>query len=1574
MANGGKFENDEILRENDEDLREKEEEGKEEEEEEKEKEEKEEEDINAEEIFDVTDEKHSFIAWKPQDGTIIENILEFFYSYAYDCRKYFNLCVVDPNTIAFAAGNLIQFFNVEENKIWFKLGSIGTGIGHISKNPVFEHIAIGANGKNPVINILDWPRMTTIIVLKGGTTKRYLHLSYSPDGLLLASQGGEPDYYISLWNWKESKIVLQCKSYVQNIYNVTFSKFIPGQLTSSGIGHIKFWKMSKTFTGLKLKGEIGKFGSTEISDIIAIYPMPNETVISGCEWGNILLWDESLIKLEACRKNKEAAHTGFITQFEFINQELISVGSDGWIRFWFYETIDHADLADDEQFLEIQPIYEFEIAENEENAMLISIQKQEPDNLDKTIWYAQEAVLLIGCLKGDCVEVKLPIIPQSYTTTSYELIKCKPVSFKFESVKSMIEREAIRKKYEEEREERLKERRKKMEELIAESPHIVIDEETFLMEVDEKEMILPEIYIPEIPNKVLIAQYGINGNIWLFMAGFDAGYVYEYPRPLSAKPKDIKLIRPKIIEYAKDIEMHNFLFQKNKKYLYLGTQYGQIYVIKIKEEDPLNFLDCWILQTHDHYNGHISKILLSYNKEMLLTCGHDGNIFSFSINDISDEKYEIPKLEYFLFVPKIVEDIEDVDYPTLEEVITRIEQNRIISVAEEKKKNILEIVRNLAEEFTKITTRNKSLLKSQQILQFDLDPRIVEDLEQQLKTQIILTQQKLEFEVEKNKLQLEKLMNHFIMPITCLPFAVYGILNENKAVYSVRELKLDTDGILKCMKLMKQEERQKTDRIIKEQIEEEKREVEEREIQYVELLGEDFRDLTSGLGLQINQMFSKYKEKKIRLMERQKEWQKLYRKKPNLIKGRLKDTVFLEKAKQTIGEYNLKVDVDFSLTRKRETAAIKFKQLMDCRNKLHNLRENFNMKLKTIALKKQRMQEEFGKLIETLKKIHIEIPLKNVKPLPYPPKVNLDIEFPEHNLELEKYISMSEKMQQVKREKQSLIVDQLIDYSDLEYEVLYCDDKNNHEEQDLLHSLISSSTIKIRDQSSIAYDLIKNLNVNDSVQTSWEREMKRSRMWRKIYQQDCILQHINTEYKQLENELDELEKYRLNVIYQSIYMNLNLLTLYEEFIILRESETMEHLLEEKVTQKSNEHTTLVSKMQGTNINITTREEEIRKLYTKIKDIATEFAKTTVDSKFHNFLQKIFKKKYTIKKANASLDSVTESTETTDEETDDDIDSEAEYVPFDENICPVGCDIQLYEMAFAMREKRYAYEFQIREEQKEIELLQKELDTDTKYLKIVESILKSHQEELEKFMLDKQKKLNEINVTVILKLHQLQHILDSGSIANIEDCIVFNKKKLSNLYARVGELQEETYNLEETRKKNEIHLKRIKLDLKYMKAQNKKLKEEIKEKMIQKFGCKVSLIELYEIILQRLIYDTKIDVRKIMKNFTKDIENTKWKYKESLITLENLIQYNTEKLSFLTILEKENFKLKKILKQTLISEKDMLEIELEHKTDLITLENILHNQIQQKHILQNDIENLKIGSRKLFSNCLNQNIS
>lgn len=57
-------------------------------------------------------------------------------------------------------------------------------------------------------------------------------------------------------------------------------------------------------------------------------------------------------------------------------------------------------------------------------------------------------------------------------------------------------------------------------------------------------------------------------------------------------------------------------------------------------------------------------------------------------------------------------------------------------------------------------------------------------------------------------------------------------------------------------------------------------------------------------------------------------------------------------------------------------------------------------------------------------------------------------------------------------------------------------------------------------------------------------------------------------------------------------------------------------------------------MQATNINIAAREEEIKKLHIKIKDTATDFTKAIADNKFQNFLQKIFKRKYTaLKKQN-----------------------------------------------------------------------------------------------------------------------------------------------------------------------------------------------------------------------------------------------------------------------------------------------------------------------------------------------------
>lgn len=255
-------------------------------------------------------------------------------------------------------------------------------------NSEYNYLTIAENGHFPPIIIYKYPEMKVISYLRNGTQKRYLCLAYNPDGELLAAQGGEPDYTLTIWNWKENKIILRTKSFSNDIISIKFSPFIQNQLTTSGLGHIKCWKMCNSFTGLKLNGALGRFGKTEICDIIGIFPMPDEKVISGCEWGNILVWEDGLIKYEVCRKGRKQMHSKMITQIEMNNDEIMTAGLDGYIRIWFWATVELTDPPDNDPFIEIEPIYEFRIGD-ENHLCEINFMVKKEKSSDDSNWYIQ---------------------------------------------------------------------------------------------------------------------------------------------------------------------------------------------------------------------------------------------------------------------------------------------------------------------------------------------------------------------------------------------------------------------------------------------------------------------------------------------------------------------------------------------------------------------------------------------------------------------------------------------------------------------------------------------------------------------------------------------------------------------------------------------------------------------------------------------------------------------------------------------------------------------------------------------------------------------------------------------------------------------------------------------------------------------------------------------------------------------------------------------------------------------------------------------------------------------------------
>ncbi|KAG1684251.1 hypothetical protein DVH05_015278 [Phytophthora capsici] len=258
-----------------------------------------------------------------------------------------------------AAGNTVQLLtmalqvspsgsSVQSRRYVFGFG--GSGIGSLAVHPSGQFFAVGEKGVKPNISIYRYPETTVSHVLRNGTERAYASVEFSKDGETLASVGTAPDFLLTVWNWREEQTVLRCKAFGQDVFSVRFAPADSGFLATSGVGHIRLWKMAATFTGLKLQGDIGKFGKSELSDIEAFCVLPDKKILSGTERGVLLLWDGNFIKCEILTSRRHLPHAGTISVVDFDpdEEQIVTAGKDGYVRFWSFDSIDTADIAADE--------------------------------------------------------------------------------------------------------------------------------------------------------------------------------------------------------------------------------------------------------------------------------------------------------------------------------------------------------------------------------------------------------------------------------------------------------------------------------------------------------------------------------------------------------------------------------------------------------------------------------------------------------------------------------------------------------------------------------------------------------------------------------------------------------------------------------------------------------------------------------------------------------------------------------------------------------------------------------------------------------------------------------------------------------------------------------------------------------------------------------------------------------------------------------------------------------------------------------------------------------------------------
>lgn len=311
-------------------------------------------------------------------------------SYGYDSQRMANLHVLDNETVVFMSGFVLTFFNHKTKGQSYLRCIGGACFGALAIHPSRRLFAAAEKGDKPIIGIWSWPKLQLFRKLREGTDKVYASVNFSPCGRLLASQGGEPDYLITVYNWLAEMPVVRVKSHAQDVYRVTFSKELAGRLTTAGLCHIKFWKMATTFTGLKLKGDIGRFGRTELSDIEGYVEMPDGKVLSGTEWGNLLLWENGLIVAEICLKPDIPCHEGIVRHVVHVETEFYTTGQDGWLRSWPFDTVDSAEIQTSEESLKVAVKTTGQVL-IKENSDIWYIVPDIPDESSSSVfWFAQD--------------------------------------------------------------------------------------------------------------------------------------------------------------------------------------------------------------------------------------------------------------------------------------------------------------------------------------------------------------------------------------------------------------------------------------------------------------------------------------------------------------------------------------------------------------------------------------------------------------------------------------------------------------------------------------------------------------------------------------------------------------------------------------------------------------------------------------------------------------------------------------------------------------------------------------------------------------------------------------------------------------------------------------------------------------------------------------------------------------------------------------------------------------------------------------------------------------------------------
>ncbi|NWU48162.1 CFA44 protein, partial [Dromas ardeola] len=994
-------------------------------------------------------------------------------------------------------------------------------------------------------------------------------------------------------------------------------------------------------------------------------------------------------------------------------------------------------------------------------------------------------------------------------------------------------------------------------------------------------------------------------------------------------------------------------------------QNGALRVYPLQEEAlSVNTLkEHWSFNVHDNDYGQIQGICSSYDDRFLITCGGDGNIFTFNIlspEDVHKElKAKIPSPRSGLEKEKAAEDIEDPNAYNIEEVKQKKEYDRIMKEAEGKKKKKREELIALRHEFLLLLEKNQELPKHMQLHreQYEMDRRIFEELDRQTAQRIQLVQKELAWEREKHLIGLQKLRNQFRDSLEFETVVVHAIQSDHQiSTYRLLAMsekyyqehpswkKTVLRGAWKEAEEKKivRETRRSHDRISEGQAEKLKTsEVQKPTAQYIESKRE-----------QIRRIVEKSDKVKAKIMKRKAEWDELYKSKPSDDYENPKDVEDIREAQENMGCYELKTATNYRIPEhKCMNTEKKVMQLASLEVLIHKKKVNMNKEIMSLRDLKVSIIDEIKGLVQELKSIQAALDLSERLPLPLIPQLHPD-EVPEKKFEYDSDILLKFKEEQ---EAKAKLQEQL---------------EGSPSSHALRHGFLRAPSIKeidplaqvagahpMKAAASTVTEQRKVFEIEKAEPTEMELEILKREKIKNLYLQETLIKKINALVINFDAELRFLRHKKLKLDVQMKSADLRYITWYEELLILKNLEKHENLLQERVNTLINEQEAMQSKLNSYLAQMEDRKCEIVKLQECENALCANFqASLGEGNEFAHFLTKVLKKKIKCmekKEVRREADEEDEHEEENDEESSLGIDEEnsgSEDEIFDDTVCPKNCSEALFQNTVQLRQKRLDIEKALTEEKKLAANLRKKYNALSKKAKVVEISLNTAERELETFQWEKLQKLNELYVVVPLKLHQVEYLVNREIPSDFSQALVFTNQTLEYLQKRIVDLRNEKIMRREIYKKAQEQHKQLVQDKKEMEIEIRRLEEKCNHLMMKKFGRLVDFEAIQARSVNIRVEELKVQIMEKEHEHSQELKEWEERILDLRQQLMKLTKENTRKLQQLNqfCLEKQQLETKLAsLKNDLgaefqghrttdIKEKARLESQLKHMAHDIAL--------------------------------------